>query len=848
MKILNSLNLNRLFRLQSLQLKIVLLGGFCLLLVAASLITYAVVSWRATSLDSAEREAHNAAESQAGLIANEIDKAMYAARTLAQAFSAMKSQDIRLDRTQVNAMLKQVLAENPQFVGVYTLWEPNAFDGEDIGYANAEGHDGTGRFIPYWSRSGDQITLAPLLDYEMEGAGDYYLVPKRTKQEAIIEPYIYPINGQDVLITSLVVPIVVEGKFYGITGVDLPLAFLQELADRVDIFDKSGELVLFSHNGTLSGVTGNAELVNTSIQDFSENWQEELKRIQQGEEFSDQENGVMEIYVPIRFGEAPTPWSANLNIPIGVITAEANASMWRMIGIGIALTIFALAWLWFSISRSISSPIALMVGAASNIGLKGDLNRDIPVEIKNKLAGHGGEIGQLARALVGIEMFLTQLAEKASNVAEGDLTLDVEPLSEKDELGIAFRKMVDSLRNLVGEVADSASSLGAASGQLAAAANQAGQATSQISATIQQVARGTAQQSESVSRTATSVEQMSRAIDGVARGAQDQTQSVSKAADVTSQINLAIQQVSVSAKAGTQGSQKAAQVAEGGAQTVSATIQGMTAIQEKVNLSAQKVEEMGQRSQQIGVIVETIDDIAAQTNLLALNAAIEAARAGEHGKGFAVVADEVRKLAERASSATKEIGGLVKDIQATVGDAVTAMQAGSLEVERGVEQAQGAGQALDQILSAARDVNGQVAQIASAADQMAVLSEKLVAATDSVSAVVEENTAATEEMAAGSSEMTQAIENIASVSEENSAAVEEVSASAEEMSAQVEEVTASAQSLADMAQALQQVVAQFKLAEASTTSKPVQAVEKAPSKTSHQSDLGRVDVHRFITA
>jgi methyl-accepting chemotaxis protein len=220
---------------------------------------------------------------------------------------------------------------------------------------------------------------------------------------------------------------------------------------------------------------------------------------------------------------------------------------------------------------------------------------------------------------------------------------------------------------------------------------------------------------------------------------------------------------------------------------------------------------MGMRSDQIGAIVETIDDIASQTNLLALNAAIEAARAGEHGKGFAVVADEVRKLAERASAATKEIGTLIKDIQKTVNDAVASMDEGAREVEVGSARAVESGTALSEIIKVVESVKEQVAGIATAATQMTAASNDLVTAMDTVSAVVEENTAATEEMAAGAAEVTQSIENIASVSEENSAAAEEVSASVEEMSAQVEEVSASTLSLEEMAQALQKVVAQFKL-------------------------------------
>ncbi len=486
-----------------------------------------------------------------------------------------------------------------------------------------------------------------------------------------------------------------------------------------------------------------------------------------------------------------------------------NFALWVLIIGGGGALIFGMV-LVYVISNSILKPVKVFVGSLNRLK-NGDLSRELSDAVKKRNNSRKDEFGEMGRALGGTQGYLAYMADQMALIANGDLTIKVDPRGDKDELGHSMVKMTGGLRAIVEKLAENAEQLNQSSVMLANAASESSEATNQIARTIQQVASGITQQTESVNKTALSVEQMTRAIDGVASGAQEQASATSRAAILTNQLSEVINHVAGNAAAVVRESDNAANAAKEGSATVTDTLGGMVRIKSKVGLSAEKVQEMGNRSGEIGAIIEMIEDIASQTNLLALNAAIEAARAGEAGKGFAVVAVEVRKLAERSSSSAKQIGELVVGIQRIVKEAVIAMDDGAREVESGVSMAEKAGKALGAIESVSQKLRKEAVDAASAAEQMSRSANELVGSVDSVSAVVEQNTASTEEMAASSSEVSQAIENIASVSEENSAAVEEVSASTEEMAAQIQEVNSSAMELAKLAEQLKDVVAQFKI-------------------------------------
>lgn len=409
----------------SLRLQITVWTGAIVAILSIIILTYSIVTSRQAAIQSAEAETLAVAEAQAGIVKSQFDPALNTSRTMAYTLRTVKDPNAAtsLTREQVNAMLKKVAEENPTFLGTWTIWEPNAFDGQDSHYANTPLHDATGRFIPYWVRVNDTVEGVAVIDYEtpISGLNDWYFIPRETKKETLITPYLYPINGVDVLMTTISIPIVENDTFYGTTGVDYRMDFVQGLVDQIDLFDGTASAVLFTEAGTLVAVHNQPELALQPGTSVFEDFEQIQAQLTAGEPFIhlSPDGKALRVFSPIKIGEADQ-WWFSLIVPFSEITAPATASAVRESAISIAAIIVSLLVLWY-LTGQLVRPILNLTTVANAVS-GGNLNASAIVETSN-------EIGILASTF---NSMTSQLRETLSTLEQrvADRTRNLELAAE----------------------------------------------------------------------------------------------------------------------------------------------------------------------------------------------------------------------------------------------------------------------------------------------------------------------------------------------------------------------------------------------------------------------------------
>nr|WP_075981872.1 HAMP domain-containing methyl-accepting chemotaxis protein [Bacillus massilionigeriensis] len=354
---------------------------------------------------------------------------------------------------------------------------------------------------------------------------------------------------------------------------------------------------------------------------------------------------------------------------------------------------------------------------------------------------------------------MNQLTELSDRVAEGDLTVEqVKTKNTKDEVGLlaaSINKMVINLQGLVKQVQSTSEQVASSAEELLASSEQSSRSTEEVTMTIQQLAVGAENQVQSIEETAEIIQQIAESSNQIAINSEDSLQTANIATEKAMEGNKALE----------------------------ISVNQMNSIHQSVNGLAEVVKGLGDHSKEIGQIVDVITGIAEQTNLLALNAAIEAARAGEHGRGFAVVADEVRKLAEQSADSAKQISNLIAVIQAETDKAVHSMENTTNEVEGGIKLVNTAGTSFNEIQSSIDRVTEKIREVSSAVEGMANDTKRVVSSAQMVREVAEK----------------------ASFGTQN------VSASSQQQLASMEEITASAQSLTKVADELHTQIGKFQL-------------------------------------
>jgi methyl-accepting chemotaxis protein len=658
----------------TIQSKIALLAGLCLLLVVGLLMSLSLYQTHKSSQQVAHASSAMLAEAaKEHMQALGKVQAMQVQRTFMQTheygqglsryllYLRQLQQQGHLTgqqlRQELSTQLHQALIDKPDLLGLYVVFEPDALDGADSGFADKAdlGSNEKGRFSLYWVQSkpgelqaviGDEGLLANT-EPGPSGApyNAFYTCARDTRQACVLEPYFDEASGSRKLVTSVAFPLLEHGKVIAVVGLDINLAALQNNSEASarQLFEGHGQISIVSPRGVISANSQDLSRLGQPMDSA-----EVMDALRQGQPkvFVDpQQIKVLEPLAPIA---GAAPWGVLVGVPQEVLLAPVTTLQKALDAQGVQSTGLEL----------------LLGGGSALLGLL--------------------LIGYTAQRITRPLKVLTRVMEDIS-LGEGDLTrrLQVQSRDEIGQLATAFNRFVERIHLSMREVSSAALGVNQGARRVLDASN------SSLS------------------------------------NFDDQSNRTHSVAAAINQLGAAAQEIAHNASDASQQASAARQQAEDGRQVVQRTIEVMNELSGKIRASCANIEVLNDKTVNIGQILEVIKGISQQTNLLALNAAIEAARAGEAGRGFAVVADEVRSLAGRTQASALEIQQMIEALQIGARDSVTTMTESQQHSEQSVTIANLAGSRLGSVTQRIGEIDNVNQSVAAATEEQTAVVEAL---------------------------------------------------------------------------------------------------------------------------